>query len=128
MTRKIFSLIVLMTSVVVVSLNAEPGSRTRRNSKRNLPKVAPAIALTGGWNYVNGEWIHSDGYKYVNGQLIRTGSQTHKLPPKPPTAAQLKSAGVKPTPTPDPNSAAAKAAEKEKNLRQRPASQTGTHL
>ncbi len=26
-----------------------------------------------GWNYVKGEWIHSDGYKYVNGQVIRTG-------------------------------------------------------
>jgi hypothetical protein len=35
---------------------------------------------------------------------------------------------TKATPTPDPNSSAAKAAEKERNLRPRPASQTGTNL
>ena len=128
MIRKIFSLIVLTTLAAAVSLNAEPASRIKRTSKKSAPKIVPATPLAEGWNNVNGEWIHSDGYKYVNGQVIRTGSQTHKVPPKPPTAALLKSAKPKATPTPDPNSATAKAAEKERNLRPRPAPQTGSNL
>ena len=86
---------------------------------------APTTPLVQGWNYVNGEWIHSDGYKYVNGQVVRTTAQTHKRPPKPPSKALLNSVKTKPSPTPDPNSAAA---EKERNLRPRPAPQTGTQL
>jgi hypothetical protein len=77
---------------------------------------------------MKGEWIHSDGYKYVNGKVMRIGAQTHKSPPKPPSKALLNSVKARPTPMPDPNSAAAKAAERERNLQQRPASQTGTHL
>jgi hypothetical protein len=87
----------------------------------------PAAPLPEGWNYIKGEWIHSDGYKYVNGQVIRTTAQTHKRPPKPPSKALLNSVKTKPAPTPA-DSAAAKAAERERNLRTRPASQTGTHL
>jgi hypothetical protein len=92
------------------------------------PKSVPSSPLGEGWNYVKGEWIHSDGYKYVNGQVTRTGAQTHKRPPKSPAKALLDSVKIKPPPTPVPGSAAAKAAERERNLRPRPASQTGTHL
>jgi hypothetical protein len=97
-----------------------------------MPSTPPAAIaptrLAEGWNYVNGEWIHSDGYKYVNGQVVRTTAQTHKRPPKPPSKALLNSVKTKPAPTPDPNSAAAKAAERERNLQPRPAPQTGTNL
>jgi hypothetical protein len=108
--------------------------RSKRGKKaRNKPalKVAPATALPLGWSIVNGEWVHSDGYKYVNGQVVRTGSQTHKTPPKPPSKAQLKAVAErnKPAPTPPPNTAAAKAAEVQRNkMPSRPASQTGSHL
>ena len=129
MTRNILSLIVLTTLAAAVSLNAEPTPSAERTSSKNAAsKIVPAPPLAEGWSYVKGEWIHSDGYKYVNGQVIRTGAQTHKRPPKPPSKALLNSVKIKPTPTPVPGSAAAKAAERERNLRPRPASQTGTHL
>ncbi len=122
-----------MTFVAAVSLQAEPTPSKNANSQKPTQtnatsKSAPSSQLWAGWNYVNGEWVHSDGYKYVNGKVIRTGTQTHKRPPKPPAKALLDSVKIKPAPTPAPGSAAAKAAEKERNLRPRPASQTGTHL
>src|ERR1043166_2261324 len=129
MTRNILSLIVLTTLAAAVSLNAEPTPSAERTSRNSVArKIVPTPPLTEGWSYVKGEWIHSDGYKYVKGQVIRTGTQTHKRPPKPPSKALLDSVKTKPAPSPDPNSAAAKAAEKERNLTPRPASQTGTHL
>ena len=140
MTRNILCLVVLTTLAVAVALHAEPTPSAERTPSKNAKSqrppaktnavrtTAPAPRLVEGWNYVNGEWIHSDGYKYVNRQVVRTGAQTHKRPPKPPAKSLLDSVKSKPTPTPDPNSAAAKAAEKERNLRPRPASQTGTHL
>ena len=140
MTRNILSLIVLTTVAVGFSLHAEPTPSADRIPSKNAksqkppakinaaPKNVPSPPLVEGWSYVKGEWIHEDGYKYVNGQVIRTGAQTHKRPPKPPSKALLNSVKTKPTPPPDPSSAAAKTAERERNLRPRPASQTGTHL
>jgi hypothetical protein len=128
MMRNILSLILLATFAAAVSMNADPTPSTDRTPSRNVVTKTAASSLAEGWNYVKGEWIHSDGYKYVKGQVIRTGAQTHMKPPKPPSKALLDSVKNKPTPTPDPNSAAAKAAEKERNLRPRPAPQTGTHL
>jgi hypothetical protein len=140
MTRKLLSLILLTSLAVPLSSKAEPpagadrtssaagnkaGSQTKSSA---APKIAPAPPLAEGWNYVKGEWIHSDGYKYVKGQVVRTGAQTHKRPPKPPSRALLNSVKTKAAATPAPNSAAAKAAERERNLTPRPASQTGTHL
>ena len=129
MTRNILFLILLATLATPVSLSAEPTPSAVRPSRKTDagPKIV-APPLREGWNYVKGEWIHSDGYKYVKGRVIRIGAQTHKSPPKPPSRALLDSVKARPTPTPDPNSAAAKAAEKERNLRPQPAPQTGTHL
>ena len=142
MTRNILSLIVLTTFAAATPLNAEPTPTPKPSSskktnkvesqkpqaKSKAPKIVPATPLAEGWNNVNGEWIHSDGFKYVNGQVVRFGAQTHKRLPNPPAKSLLKSVKPKPTPTPAPNSAAAKAAQKERNLRQIPAPQTGTHL
>jgi len=140
MTRKILSLIALTTLAGTLSLDADPTPSADSTSSKNANKVesekpraktnaAPKMApLAEGWSYVKGEWIHADGYRYVKGQVIRTGAQTHKSPPKPPSKALLNSVKTKPAPSPDPNSAAAKAAQKERNLNPRPASQTGTHL
>jgi hypothetical protein len=144
MTRSILSLITLMALAAGGLLSAEPTPEAERSSSQNATKresqrtqtkteaaskvQQPPLRLAAGWNYVNGEWIHSDGYKYVKGQVVRTGAQSHKKPPKPPSKALLNSVRVRPAPTPDPNSAAAKAAERERNLRPRPAPQTGSHL
>jgi hypothetical protein len=136
MTRTILFLILLATLATPASLTAEPTPSADRPSRKiakkadaEKPLKTDAGPKTGeGWNYVKGEWIHSDGYKYVNGQVFRIGAQTHKSRPKPPSRALLDSVKARPTPAPDPNSPAAKAAERERNLQQRPASQTGTHL
>jgi hypothetical protein len=140
MTRNILRFTVLTTLVAAVSLHAEPTPSADRPPSKNAksrtppaktnaaPNSVPSSPLAEGWNYVKGEWIHSDGYKYVNGKVTRTGSQTHKRPPKPPAKALLNSVKVKPAPTPVPGSAAEKAAEIERNKRPRPAPQTGTHM
>lgn len=129
MTRKIALLILLSALAAPASLMAEPTPTAKKHSRKTATKpVAETPASQAGWTYVKGEWIHPDGYKYVKGQVIRTGAQTHKSPPAPPSKALLDSVKSKPTPTPDPNSPAAKAAQKERNLQPRPASQTGTHL
>ena len=133
MTRNILLLILLATLATPASLSAEPTPSPNRSSRKNEKKAdagpkTVASPSGEGWKYVKGEWIHPDGYKYVNGQMYRIGAQTHKNPPRPPSRALLDSVKARPTPTPDRNSPAAKAAEKERNLQQRPASQTGTHL
>ena len=143
MTRNTLCLIVLATLAAGVSLNAEPTPSADRTSSKNAKKIEsqtpqaktvpaskilPPPPLAEGWSYVKGEWTHSDGYKYVKGQVVRTGAQTHKRPPKPPSKALLNSVTIRPAPPPDPNSAAAKAAARERNLRPRPAPQTGSHL
>lgn len=123
MLRTILSIVVL-SSFVTGTLPAKPLSKRK---SRQVLKVAPAAALKEGWSLVNGVWTHSDGYQFVKGQVMRVGTQTHKKPPKPPTKAEMDGAMKKPAPTAvDP--AAAKAADRERNLRQVPASQTGTHL
>jgi hypothetical protein len=83
--------------------------------------------------YVNGEWVHPDGYKFVNNQIIRTTAKTGKSVPRPPgklaleNPTKLKSAAA--PSKDDAKTAAEKAAEtRRKNLEPRPASQTGTHL
>ncbi|MEN3368628.1 MAG: hypothetical protein V7609_771 [Verrucomicrobiota bacterium] len=102
-------------------------TKNKTELKPSSKNVTAAAPLTAGWSLANGIWVHSDGYKYVNGQVIRTGNQTHKRVPKPPTKAQLDATTKKAPPSPkDP--AAAKAAERERNLTPRPAPQTGTHL
>ena len=91
MKRNILSVITLTTFVAAISLSAESAAGADRTSRKNANKVqsqkpqanpnasakiAPDAPLAEAWNYVKGEWIHSDGYKYVNGQVIRTGTQT----------------------------------------------------
>jgi hypothetical protein len=143
MIRNILSLIALTTLAAGVPLKAEPtptadqaATRKATTAPHEKPqartdatsKTGPTSSSAVGWNHVKGEWIHPDGYKYVKGQVVRTGAQTHKSPPKPPSKALLDSVKTRPAPSPDPNSAAAKAAQKERNLTPRPAPQTGSHL
>jgi hypothetical protein len=128
----------LLTGIVTTgTLKAEPSptpsskkqtATTSKTTSTKTSKVAPAPVTKEGWSFVNGTWIHSDGYKFVNGQVIRVGTQTHKKPPKPPTKAEMDAAMKKGPQTPA-DAAAKKAAERERNLApSRPASQTGTHL
>lgn len=130
MIRTILSL-AIVSAVAIASVQAEPPSRHRKKkgTSRTAPKIVPATPLASGWSYVNGVWTHSDGYRFVKGQIVRSGIQTHKPPPKPPTKAEmdlvLKKKKVPQTPA---ELAAEKAAQRERNLAPRPSSQTGTHL
>jgi len=131
MIRRIFFVIVFSSIASMVTVYAEPPAKKKKshNTKTSAASnVTPSTPLVGGWTLTNGTWVHPDGYKYVNGSVIRTGTQTHKPPPKPPTQAQLDSVKKKSAPPTPADAAAAKAAERERNLAPRPAPQTGTHL
>jgi len=130
MIRTILS-IALLGALVTTSLQAEPPPKKNSSSKKETttPKVAPATPLASGWSYNNGLWTHVDGYKLVNGKVVRSGVQTHKKAPLPPTKAEMDAAVKKKTAPKTPAEIAAeKAAQRERNLAPRPASQTGTHL
>jgi hypothetical protein len=132
MIRKILFSLALISVVSVITVQAEPTPTPKAKGPRTktivTSKIVPAAPLPEGWSLANGVWVHSDGYKYVNGQVIKTGTQTHKRPPKPPTKALMDAATKKPGPKTPADAAAAKAAERERNLAPRPAPQTGTHM
>jgi hypothetical protein len=137
MLKKLIALLVF-SSFTIVAVKAEPtptpATTAQRQSSKKIKKepaikVVPATPLKDGWSLVNGVWMHSDGYKFVKGQVVRTGTQTHKRPPKPPTQAEMDAVTKKKKGPPTPAEIAAeKAAERERNLRPRPASQTGSNL
>ncbi len=130
MIRTILS-IALLGALATTSLQAEPPSKKKSSSKKEstTPKIAPATPLASGWSYANGIWTHVDGYKLVKGKVVRSGVQTYKKAPLPPTKAEMDAAmKKKPAPKTPADSAAEKAAQRERNLAPRPASQTGTHL
>jgi hypothetical protein len=130
MIRTILSVVVL-GAVAIASAQADPPSRSKKkkDTSKTVPKIVPAAPLASGWSYVNGVWTHVDGYKLVNGQVVRSGVQTHKPAPKPPTKAEMDLVlKKKPAPKTPAEAAAEKATQRERNLRQIPASQTGTHL
>ena len=135
MIRTILSIAVLTTAVSVASLKAEPTPAPSKKKQQTTsktsktPKLVPATPLASGWSYVNGVWMHVDGYKLVNGQVVRAGIQTHRKAPKPPTKAEMESVTKKKqAPQTPAEAAAAKAAEKERNLQPTPPRQTGTNL
>ena len=121
------------------ALRAEPPAKAERTSRSadRGPTRAQLIESANGWLYVNGEWLHPEGYKFVNNKIIRTTGKLGKAAPKPPGKLALENPTKLAPPTKsatapakdDPKTAAEKAAEaRRKNLEPRPASQTGTHL
>jgi hypothetical protein len=132
MIRTILS-IAIISILTNGSLQAEPKtskkSRSQKNKQTSTPNVVAAAPLASGWSYANGVWTHVDGYKFVNGQVVRTGIQTHKKAPKPPTKAEMDAVMKKSkAPKTAAEIAAEKAAQRERNLAPRPAPQTGSHF
>jgi hypothetical protein len=130
MIRTILSVALLTTFAATSVLQADPpkNRRTKTNSK-SIPKIEAATTSASGWSYANGVWTHVDGYKLVNGQVVRSGIQTHKKAPPPPTKAEMDAAlKKKPAAKTPAEIAAEKAAQRERNLAPRPAPQTGTNL
>ena len=116
------------------NLGAEPPSKKMSNSSAARDRL---IESANGWIYVNGQWVHPDGYKFVNNKIVRTTAKTGRAYPEPPgklaqenptkLAPRTKSAAA---PSPENVQVATeKAAEaRRKNLAPRPAPQTGSHL
>ena len=123
----------LIATVVVLlgpGLRAEPPVNKTRN---RAPTRAQVLESANGWNFVNGEWVHPDGYKFVNNKVIRTTAKTGKQLPKPPGQLALENAAaltLRPKSAPvEAKTAAEKAAEeRRKNLEPRPAPKMGSHL
>ena len=115
-----------------------PSSRDLKKATDRGPTRNQLIESANGWMYINGEWVHPDGYKFVNNKVLRTTAKTARPIPKPPgklalenptkLASQTKPATA-PSPKNDAKTAAEKAAEeRRKNLTPTVAPQTGTHL
>lgn len=125
--QRVFLLIATVVVLLGAQLRAEPPA------KKTPPSRAQVLASANGWNYVNGEWVHPEGYKFVNNKIIRTTAKTGKAAPKPPGQLALENAAMltarpKPAAT-DTKTAAEKAAEeRRKNLEPRPAPKMGSHL
>lgn len=132
MIQKISFLLALTSVGLASTLLAEPTPAPKAKVRRtkNVPAAqSPAKPVSSGWSYANGVWTHIDGYKLVNGQVVRSGVQTYKKVPPPPTKAELDAVMNKKTAPKTPAEIAAeKAAQRERNLAPRPPSQTGTHL
>jgi len=119
---------------------AEPPVKSERrsnssDSRKTIPRDSARARLlesANGWVYVNGEWVHPDGYKFVNNKVFRTTAKGGKPFPKPPgKLAQENAAKLTPrTKSAElPKTDAEKAAEaRRKNLTPTAAPQTGTHL
>jgi hypothetical protein len=141
MQRAVFLFFATILVLPVLELSADPPSKADRtaresSSKKNTdrgPSRAQVIASANGWVYVNGEWVHPDGYKFVNNKVLRTTARTGQSVPKPPGKLALENPTkltARPRSAADEAKAAAeKAAEtRRKNLIPIPAPQTGTHL
>jgi len=144
--RATFLVIAALLVLPGAGLRAEPPAKPEpTRSSTDVKKATDRgptrnqlIESANGWRYVNGEWLHPDGYKFVNNKVLRTTAKTGKSVPKPPgklalenptkLAAQTKSATA-PPPKNDPKTSADKAAEeRRKNLTPTAAPQTGTRL
>ena len=141
MQRAVFLFFAAILILPGQSLKAEPPAKTDRtartsNSEKTTdrsPSRAQLIESANGWMFVNGEWVHPDGYKFVNNKVVRTTGRTGHALPKPPGKLALENPAkltARPKSAADEaKTAAEKAAEeRRKNLTPRPASQTGTHL
>ena len=140
--RKAGTLLIAMNLVLPgAGIKAEPPAKTgsapttreTRKATESGPARARLIESANGWMYVNGEWVHPDGYKFLNNKVVRTTAKTGRAFPKPPgklaqenptkLAPRTKSAAD------DTRTPAEKAAEmRQKNLTPTAAPQTGTHL
>jgi hypothetical protein len=130
MLRTTLSIALLISFGASSVLQADPPSHKKKNSSKSSLKIEPATPpLVSGWSYSNGVWTHVDGYKLVNGQVVRSGVQTHKKAPPPPTKAEMDAVMKKKPPVKTAAEIAAeKEAQRQRNLAPRPAPQTGTHL
>ena len=117
----------------LTGVRARVRNGVRKRAARRSATPSEIAQSANGWSYVNGEWIHPDGYKFVRNQVLRTTAKPGRTAPEPPGKLALENAQNW-TPTTVPSQERAKteaerkAEEKRKNLETRPAPQTGTHI
>src|SRR4051812_36298709 len=144
MQKAAFLVVTVVFLLPQMGLRAEPPAKSEHSRSSSsakttdrVPTRAQLIESANGWMYVNGEWVHPEGYKFVNNQIIRTTAKTGRSVPKPPGKLALENPtklmpSTKSATAPSKDNAqtaAEKAAEaRRKNMEPRPASQTGTHL
>jgi hypothetical protein len=136
MKRPLLFLVALTSFTIALQAAPTPTPSANRTSNKSAKtkRVQETLAESAnGWSYIKGEWVHPDGYKYVNGKILRTTARAGKQHPTPPGKLALENAqklSPKTNPAPDTAKTAAETAAetKRRNLQQRPAPQTGTHL
>ncbi|MEY2490298.1 MAG: hypothetical protein QOC70_2240 [Verrucomicrobiota bacterium] len=135
MKRTLLFLAAFTSFTIALQAAPTPTPNPKRASKKIEKASGPQETIAqsaNGWSYVNGEWVHPEGYKFANGKILRTTARPGKAFPKPPGKLALENA-QKLIPTPNQADSAKTAAEKaaetrRKNLQPRPAPQTGTHM
>jgi hypothetical protein len=134
--KRIFLFLLAFASFATVLQPSPASAKSPKRSQKKSSAQATASEVArsaNGWSYVNGEWIHPDGYKFVRNQVLRTTAKPGRTAPEPPGKLALENAQNW-TPTTVPaqerakTEAERKAEEKRKNLETRPAPQTGTHI
>ena len=146
MQRAAFLVVAAVFLLLETGLRAEPPAKPERTrSSRDVKKTTNGgptrnqlIESANGWIYVNGEWVHPDGYKFVNNKVLRTTAKAGKTFPNAPGKLALenpakltprnKSAGNRSTAEECQTPAEKGTETRRKNLTPTPASQTGTHL
>src|SRR5688572_8972648 len=76
----------LAIAATVVVGGAVPGAEppSAKTSNSIAASDRRVIESANGWIYVNGQWLHPDGYKFVNNKIIRTTAKTGRAYPEPP--------------------------------------------
>ena len=134
--------LVFVASVALfgTDLKAEPPATSERKSNSSETRTtnrdlvrARLVESANGWVYINGEWMHPDGYKFVNNKVLRTTAKAGKTFPNPPGKLALENPTkltprTKSAPKEAPTAAEKAVEGRRKNLTPTPASQTGTHL
>jgi hypothetical protein len=133
MKRIFLSLLALASFAIVLHPSPASAESPKRSEKKSTAqKATPAeIAQSAnGWTYVNGEWVHPDGYKFVKNQLLRTTAKAGVTAPKPPGKLALENPqSLTPKTKATTKTPAETAAEnRKKNLTPSAVPRTGTHL
>jgi len=134
--KRTFLFLLAFASFAMVLQPSPASAKSPKHSQKKSSAQATASEIArsaNGWSYLNGEWIHPDGYKFVRNQVLRTTAKPGRTAPEPPGKLALENAQnwtPKAVPSQEraKTDAERKAEEKRKNLDVRPAPQTGTHI
>src|SRR3954471_12665054 len=73
-----------------VQLWAEPPAK----ASKSAPSLGRVVESANGWTYVNGQWLHPEGYRFVNNRIVRTTAKPGRPSPRPPGKLALENAAM----------------------------------